>query len=96
MQLWWQRDEGMGADAGSAPAARETAPSRTRRWRRIVSRPVVVAPAPTAPPVSTVPCAPTPSEQAPDAAVSRREPGFVAVAIARVLIAIHFALGRPR
>lgn len=64
----------------SAPCTPE--PARTRRWRRLVAR----RPAPVAAPVA----APVEAGEARE----REAPGLVAVAIARVLIAIDFALGR--
>ena len=87
MQLPWQHHEGR--EEGGASAAREVAPSRIRRWRRVVARrPVVAPPAPPAPALVT--------DATPSTTLEPARPGFLAVAIARVLIAIDFALGRPR
>ena len=66
----------------SAPCTPE--PARTRRWRRIVARRAAPAAAPACPSAPAVAGA---------ASAPREAPGFVAVAIARVLIAIDFALG---
>ena len=90
MQLPWRSDEEEGT--GTATAEREVAKPRTRRWRRIIGRPAATAPA------TAVPSVAPPDVVAPaaEAAPARHEPGFVAVTIARILIAINFALGGRR
>jgi hypothetical protein len=93
VQLPWQHVEARGA--GGAETTATPAPStRTRRWRRIIARPVVAPAAEPAPPATAADAAAAAAAAA--RAVAPREPGFVAVAIARILIAIDFALGGRR